>query len=163
MSPHHCRDHSHSHPMIEPTTEPIELSGAPVPVEEGENVEPLEHEALVGDEITSEKLVEKLPTIATLGDTPFEENGEEMEHHKIVATEIVADPLAAHEPEPIVSYLFFGSWRYRNLINLISVDMFVIFHAYHEYNAILCLIKKRKHSPPCFLFISATGFGILTC
>lgn len=106
MSPHHCRDHSHSHPMIEPTTEPIELSGAPVPVEEGENIEPLEHEALVGDEITSERLVEKMPTMATLGNTPFEEDGEQMEHHKIVATEIVADPIAAHEPEPIVSYLF---------------------------------------------------------
>ena len=92
--------------MIEPTTEPIELSGAPVPVEEGENLEPLEHEALFGDEITSEKLVEKQATIAVVGATPFEDDGNEMEHHKIVATEIVADPIAAHEPEPIVSH-----WR----------------------------------------------------
>jgi hypothetical protein len=90
--------------MIEPTTEPIELSGAPVPVEEGENLEPLEHEALFGDEITSEKLVEKQATIAVVGATPFEDDGNEMEHHKIVATEIVADPIAAHEPEPIVSH-----------------------------------------------------------
>ena len=103
---HHCRNHSHSHPMIEPTTEPIELSGAPVPVEEGENLEPLEHEALFGDEITSEKLVGKQATIAVAGATPFEDDGNEMEHHKIVATEIVADPIAAHEPEPIVSH-----WR----------------------------------------------------
>ena len=104
MTPHHCRNRSHSHPMIEPTTEPIELSGAPVPVEEGENLEPLEHEALFGDEITSEKLVEKQATIAVLGATPFEDDGNEMEHHTVVVTEIVADPIAAHEPEPIVSH-----------------------------------------------------------
>lgn len=90
------------HNIIEPTTEPIELSGAPAPLEDDA---PLEHEALVGDELP-DQLVEKLPTIATLGDTPFEHDGDEVEHHKIVATEIVPDPVAAHEPEPVVSISF---------------------------------------------------------
>ena len=107
MSPPHSGSYTYSHPMLEPTTEPIELSGAPVPAEEGETVEPLEHEALVGDEIKNEKLVEKLPTLASRGVTPFGENGEEVEHHKIVATEIVANPIAHHEPEPIVSCAWF--------------------------------------------------------
>lgn len=148
--------------MLEPTTEPIELSGAPVPVEEQENVEPLEHEALVGDEITSDKLVERLPTIATLGDTPFEENGEEIEHHKIVATEIVADPRASHEPEPIVSYLFFGSWRYRTSIIYFNIDGH--FHAYFMHTMNICLIKReREHALPCFLFISKTACSAFAC
>uniref|UniRef100_A0A7R9ZID5 ATP-grasp domain-containing protein n=1 Tax=Pseudictyota dubia TaxID=2749911 RepID=A0A7R9ZID5_9STRA len=99
MSPIHCE-----HPVFEPTTEPIELSGAPVPHEDkGGNAEHLlEHEALVGDELKSEKLIEKQPTLAALGETPFVDDGEEVEYHKIVATEIVADPVAVHEPEPIL-------------------------------------------------------------
>ena len=95
--------HQHTGTVLEPTLEPIELSGAPVPLEDDAPAEPMEHEALVGDEL-SEKLADKLPTLACLGDTPFENDGENVELHKIVATEIVSDPVAAHEPEPIVSF-----------------------------------------------------------
>ena len=51
------------------------------------------HEALIGAEFRNPTNIIKQPTLATLGDTPFAEDGEEIEHHRIVATEIVKDPL----------------------------------------------------------------------
>lgn len=120
------------HNIIEPTTEPIELSGAPAPLEDDA---PFEHEALVGDELP-DRLIEKLPTIATLGDTPFEHDGEEVEHHKIVATEIVPDPVASHDPEPIVSTLCYVEilthvlCQYRNCNVAVFSFFILLFQSY---------------------------------
>uniref|UniRef100_A0A7S4RCM3 ATP-grasp domain-containing protein n=2 Tax=Ditylum brightwellii TaxID=49249 RepID=A0A7S4RCM3_9STRA len=64
------------------------------------NMENIEHEALVGAELQP-KEARKAATIATLGDTPFSSGGEELEHHAIVATEIVSDPVEPHHPDAI--------------------------------------------------------------
>jgi len=61
----------------------------------------IEHEALMGDELT-QRQANATATIATLGDTPFEESGEEVEHHKIVATEVFKKPAQWAPPQPIL-------------------------------------------------------------
>lgn len=60
------------------------------------------HEALMGAEFRNPNNINKQPTLATLGDTPFHDDGEDIEHHRVVATEIVKDPLQFGEPEPIL-------------------------------------------------------------
>lgn len=59
------------------------------------------HEALIGAEYRNPVNVEKQPTLATLGDTPFASDGDEVEHHRIVATEIVKG-FEFEAPEPIL-------------------------------------------------------------
>lgn len=60
------------------------------------------HEALIGDEFRNPKNITKQPTLATLGEDPFTNDGEEIEHHRIVATEIVKDPLQFEPPDNIL-------------------------------------------------------------
>jgi len=88
------------HSIITPGECPIEFSGALIEPITGEPVE-LKHGALVGDSL-SNRAAERQPTIATLGETPFENDGEEVAHYKIVATEIVSDPIQLHVPEPLL-------------------------------------------------------------
>lgn len=65
------------------------------------------HEALIGDEFRNPINVNKQPTLATLGDTPFaHETGDEIEHHRIVATEVVKDLRFECSPEPILQNAF---------------------------------------------------------
>uniref|UniRef100_A0A7S4I5S5 ATP-grasp domain-containing protein n=1 Tax=Odontella aurita TaxID=265563 RepID=A0A7S4I5S5_9STRA len=62
----------------------------------------VDHDALIGDELTTERAIDNNPTIANLGNTPFSDDGDEAEYHKIVATEVVPDPVQWSEPEPIL-------------------------------------------------------------
>eukprot|EP00565_Helicotheca_tamesis_P004412 CAMPEP_0185723424 /NCGR_PEP_ID=MMETSP1171-20130828/273_1 /TAXON_ID=374046 /ORGANISM="Helicotheca tamensis, Strain CCMP826" /LENGTH=527 /DNA_ID=CAMNT_0028391123 /DNA_START=111 /DNA_END=1694 /DNA_ORIENTATION=+ len=59
------------------------------------------HEALLGAEMPVEE-TKKIATMATLGSTPFSEDGEEVAHHAIVATEIVPDPVDPPIPDPVL-------------------------------------------------------------
>ena len=43
--------------------------------------------------------MERHPTIATLGKTPFKNYGEEVAHYNIVATKIVSNAIQIHIPE----------------------------------------------------------------
>jgi len=62
----------------------------------------VEHEALIGREFSTEAAAMRNPTIATMGDTPFDQregtDAQAMEHHKIVATEVVSNPMAIQSP-----------------------------------------------------------------
>lgn len=62
------------------------------------------HEALLGNEFKNPVNINKQPTLATLGDTPFEDgnDGGEVGHHRVVATEIVKDPLQFEMPDAIL-------------------------------------------------------------
>ena len=79
------------HSIITPSECPIEFPGAPIKSIIGKPVK-LEHESLVGDSL-SNCVVERHPTIATLGETPFENYGEEVAHYNIVATKIVSNAI----------------------------------------------------------------------
>ena len=59
------------------------------------------HDALMGAEFKNPESIAKQPTLATLGDTPFSNDGDQVEHHRVVATEFV-DPVKFEEPEPIL-------------------------------------------------------------
>jgi hypothetical protein len=60
------------------------------------------HDALIGAEFKNPESIVKQPTLATLGDTPFTNDGDQaIEHHRVVATEFV-DPVKFEEPEPIL-------------------------------------------------------------
>ncbi|KAL3904916.1 MAG: hypothetical protein SGILL_009886 [Bacillariaceae sp.] len=50
------------------------------------------HEALIGAEFRDPANVIKQPTLATLGDTPFADDGDEIVNHRVVATEIIKEP-----------------------------------------------------------------------
>mmetsp|Transcript_1650 Transcript_1650/g.2643 ORF Transcript_1650/g.2643 Transcript_1650/m.2643 type:complete len:581 (-) Transcript_1650:12-1754(-) len=60
------------------------------------------HEALIGMEFKNPVNIKKEPTLASLGDTPFEDDGDNVEHHRVVATEIVKDPLQFDVPDAIL-------------------------------------------------------------
>ncbi|EJK54127.1 hypothetical protein THAOC_26312 [Thalassiosira oceanica] len=60
------------------------------------------HEALIGDGFRNPANVIKQPTLATLGETPFDSGGDDIEHHRVIATEIVKDPFQFDSPEPVL-------------------------------------------------------------
>lgn len=78
------------------------LNGCSSPAVDEVSVDLAEHhEALIGDEFRNPTNIIKQPTLATLGETPFAQDGDEVEHHRIVATEIVGD-LQFDTAEPIL-------------------------------------------------------------
>jgi len=60
------------------------------------------HEALIGEGFRNPANVIKQPTLATLGETPFDSDGDDIEHHRVIATEIVKDPFQFESPEPVL-------------------------------------------------------------
>jgi hypothetical protein len=60
------------------------------------------HEALIGAEFRNPTNIIKQPTLATLGETPFKNDGDEVAHHRVVATEIVKDPVHYSSEEPVL-------------------------------------------------------------
>lgn len=89
----HSRNQSLSEAVLVPQTVFEEMTicnGDRRPTVDEASVDLAEHhEALIGDEFRNPTNIMKQPTLATLGETPFADDGEEIEHHRIVATEVV--------------------------------------------------------------------------
>ena len=89
----HSRNQSLSEAVLVPQTVFEEMticSGDRRPTVDEASVDLAEHhEALIGAEFRNPTNIMKQPTLATLGETPFADDGEEIEHHRIVATEVV--------------------------------------------------------------------------
>ena len=81
-----------NHTILTPSEAPIELSADLIEYLTREPVK-IDNEALVGNSLRNHG-DEHQSTIATLGETPFENhNGEGVEHHNIVGTEIFHCPI----------------------------------------------------------------------
>eukprot|EP00574_Skeletonema_japonicum_P001223 CAMPEP_0201738770 /NCGR_PEP_ID=MMETSP0593-20130828/45426_1 /ASSEMBLY_ACC=CAM_ASM_000672 /TAXON_ID=267983 /ORGANISM="Skeletonema japonicum, Strain CCMP2506" /LENGTH=568 /DNA_ID=CAMNT_0048232997 /DNA_START=86 /DNA_END=1792 /DNA_ORIENTATION=+ len=50
------------------------------------------HEALIGAAFLNQNNIDKQPTLATLGETPFADDGDEIVNHRVIATEVVKEP-----------------------------------------------------------------------
>lgn len=78
------------------------------------------HEALIGAEFINPVNILNQPTLATLGETPFADDGSELAHHRIVATDFV-DPVKFEEAEAILqNALVLISPRIPDCIHLIE-------------------------------------------
>lgn len=102
-APAHTRNQSLSEAVLGaqtalPDGEAASAPPAPIDVEEASVDLAEHHEALIGREYHDPEFINKRSTLATLGETPFTDDGDEVEHHRIVATEIV-DPGAAFESD----------------------------------------------------------------
>lgn len=102
----HSRNQSLSEAVLVPQTVLEEMTtacnGDRRPTVDEASVDLAEHhEALIGDEFRNPTNIMKQPTLATLGETPFADDGEEIEHHRIVATEIV-NSLRFDQPDTIL-------------------------------------------------------------
>ena len=60
------------------------------------------HEALIGAEFRNPVNIAKQPTLATLGETPFADDGDEVVNHRVVATEVVKEPISFVPAETIL-------------------------------------------------------------
>ena len=61
------------------------------------------HEALIGDAFLNQNNINKQPTLATLGETPFSvDDGDEIVNHRVIATEIVKEPVNFVDAENIL-------------------------------------------------------------
>lgn len=104
---HHSRNQSLSEAVLAPQAvlddfPAVMLNGCSSPAVDEVSVDLAEHhEFLIGDEFRNPTNIIKQPTLATLGETPFAQDGDEVEHHRIVATEIVGD-LQFDTAEPIL-------------------------------------------------------------
>ena len=107
MSPVHNRNQSISESVLAPQAVVQDL---PTDIS-NENTKPTDevsvdlaqhHEALMGTEYKNPDNVNRQPTIATLGETPFDDDGDETEYHKVIATEIVKHPLQFDSPDAIL-------------------------------------------------------------
>ena len=56
----------------------------------------------IGEGFRNPANVIRQPTLATLGETPFDDDGDDVEHHRVIATEIVKDPFQFESPEPVL-------------------------------------------------------------
>ncbi|KAL3802801.1 hypothetical protein HJC23_007578 [Cyclotella cryptica] len=95
----HARHPSLSELVLNPPAE----ASTPISNMNDDTIIPLieHHDALMGAEFKNPESISKQPTLATLGDTPFANDGDQVEHHRVVATEFV-DPVAFEAPEPIL-------------------------------------------------------------
>jgi hypothetical protein len=98
------RSHSRTPSLSEVVLNPDGPLSTPNETQENESNDLSEHhhhDALIGAEFKNPESIVKQPTLATLGDTPFTNDGDQVEHHRVVATEFV-DPVKFEEPEPIL-------------------------------------------------------------
>jgi hypothetical protein len=51
------------------------------------------HEALIGAAFHNQNNINRQPTLATMGETPFADDGNEVVNHRVIATEIVKEPI----------------------------------------------------------------------
>jgi len=51
------------------------------------------HEALIGAAFHNQNNIDKQPTLATMGETPFADDGDEVVNHRVIATEVVKEPI----------------------------------------------------------------------
>lgn len=60
------------------------------------------HEALIGAAFHNQNNINKQPTLATLGETPFADDGDEVVNHRVIATEVVKEPTNFTDTETVL-------------------------------------------------------------
>jgi len=60
------------------------------------------HEALIGAAFHNQNNINKQPTLATMGETPFADDGDEVVNHRVIATEIVKEPINFTDAENVL-------------------------------------------------------------
>lgn len=60
------------------------------------------HEALIGAAFHNQNNINKQPTLATMGETPFADDGDEVVNHRVIATEVVKEPRNFTDAENIL-------------------------------------------------------------
>lgn len=50
------------------------------------------HDGLIGAAFHNQNNIDKQPTLATMGETPFADDGDEVVNHRVIATEVVKEP-----------------------------------------------------------------------
>ena len=100
--PHHYRNRSLSEAVLVPQATLTDDADAPTVAANGNTNDHYDdvsvdlaehHEALIGAAFLNQNNIDKQPTLATMGETPFADDGDEVVNHRVIATEVVKEPI----------------------------------------------------------------------